>query len=371
MVCESITTVCEEIKQNLSSGEGKKGVALLYAFNATGKTRLSGELRKLNENDEGSLKVLSYDAFLEDLFTWDNEQYALKFDTGSWVARLVIEQGIENDITKNFRFITNSNIEPIFDFDEGVVTFALASGDDDSEERIKISRGEESVFVWSIFFSILETAIDSLNTEIDNRTTDIFNDLEYVVIDDPVSSIDDARIVTVAVGLLQTISESNNPNLHFLISTHHALFYNVLFNSFQRLKRGEVKKLYYLLSKNIDSTLTLGQQESDSPFAYHLLVIDRLNEVIQSRDIEKYHFNLFRGLLEKTANFLGYKSWSDCVIVQNKEAFVRTVHLYSHSKLVDLEGSRVSDVDKQLFIDAFGAFIERFNFGSEYHVRQQ
>ena len=66
-------------------------VQLIYAFNGTGKTRLSRVFKELiapktdNGEEEGaeevesdSLKILYYSAFTEDLFYWDND---LEFDS--------------------------------------------------------------------------------------------------------------------------------------------------------------------------------------------------------------------------------------------------------------------------------------------------
>ncbi len=154
-----------------------------------------------------------------------------------------------------------------------------------------------------------------MNTEeIENRTTDKFNELEYIVIDDPVSSIDDARITEIAVNLFELVSSSQNIKLNFLITTHHALFYNVLFNSFSRIPKSEARKHFYILSRNTNNTLSLDGQNDDTPFAYHLLVKKKIEEAIASNRIEKYHFNLLRSLLEKTANFLGYDKFSDCLL---------------------------------------------------------
>ena len=109
--------------------------------------------------------------------------------------------------------------------------------------NIKVSKSEESILIWSIFYSILETAIEALNTEeVENRITDEFNYLEYIVIDDPVSSIDDSRIIEIAVNLFRIINSSKNKQLNFLITTHHALFYNVLFNSLRRISKSEAKR---------------------------------------------------------------------------------------------------------------------------------
>lgn len=69
-----------EIAQQLKNANKK--VQLIYAFNGTGKTRLSREFKELispkvyNDSEEIELprnKILYYNAFTEDLFYWDND----------------------------------------------------------------------------------------------------------------------------------------------------------------------------------------------------------------------------------------------------------------------------------------------------------
>ncbi len=68
---KSLEEIAEELK------ERNKKVLLVYAFNGTGKTRLSRvfkELRSLKQdNEENQQKILYYNAFTEDLFYWDND----------------------------------------------------------------------------------------------------------------------------------------------------------------------------------------------------------------------------------------------------------------------------------------------------------
>lgn len=69
----------EEIALDLY--ENKKKATLIYAFNGSGKTRLSREFKefispKINADEEAEndkSKMLYYNAFTEDLFYWDND----------------------------------------------------------------------------------------------------------------------------------------------------------------------------------------------------------------------------------------------------------------------------------------------------------
>ncbi|MBP2966789.1 anticodon nuclease, partial [Acinetobacter baumannii] len=167
------------------------------AFNATGKTRLSMEFKNLvnekNELDEITKHVIYYNAFTEDLFYWDNDlennlERKLKININSTFITLIERQGKENDIAERFKEFTSSKIEPTIDTSTGEVTFTLPTGDDDAVENIKISKGEESIFIWSVFYVLMETIIAELNIdESDDRSTDEFNGIQYIFIDDPIS----------------------------------------------------------------------------------------------------------------------------------------------------------------------------------------
>lgn len=184
-----------------------------------------------------------------------------------------------------------------------------------------------------MFYTILDFIISELTLIESNRSTDIFNNLEYIIIDDPVSSIDDTRIITVALKLIEIIKSNQNNQIKFLITTHHALFFNVIVNSFKNEKKINFEE--FSLSKN--SQIFKLKELGKSPFSYHLRVKDILQKVINDDAVEKYHFNLFRALLEKTANFLGYDNWYYCVSRENRQALVKLLNHYSHNKLSELE----------------------------------
>ena len=391
---ETIELVAGKLKSNLDAEDAKK-VCTLFAFNSVGKTRITKEFTALNiENEEtGEIRprTLCYSAFLEDLFRWDNENNILNIDTNSWEFKLIKDEGWDGKIADNFKKFLNTKTVPEIDLGTGDTVFKIITGGD-VLDNIKISRGEESIFMWSVFYTFLDVAINELARVSEKREIHIFDDLEYIVIDDPVSSIDDHRIISLAVKIEELIkknpkkevtdkkrqeleqqksfepnyietrvaeveSEYTNIDLKYLITTHHPLFFNVLFNSIK------AKKRYTYILERKDDTFYLKKQGDDAPFAYHLLVKEKIKEAVDGDSLQKYHFNLFRTLLEKTANFLGYTHWGDCIL--NKEDRVeikRIVDLYSHSRLSDLESSYLTDTEKELFTQAFNAFVEDFKY---------
>lgn len=339
--------------------DADKKVQLIYAFNGSGKTRLSREFKELiapkeqdaEQQEESSIKILYYNAFTEDLFFWDNDLDAdsdrkLKIQPNSFTNWVLREQGQDRNIVDNFQQLTNDKLTPQFNEDFTEVRFSFERGNEGDTEFVKISKGEESCFIWSIFFSLMEQVVSVLNVaEKESRETDQYNDLEYIFIDDPVSSLDDTHLIELAVNIAELIKSSTS-ELKFIITTHNPLFYNVLFNEFNRVRN--TKKMR--LEKINDGTFSIGELASDSPFSYHLFLLSELEKAIQPpSDIKKFHFNFLRNILEKTSTFLGYNKWEDLLPQESREAYYkRIINLSSHSKHNGDEISFVEENDKRV-----------------------
>jgi wobble nucleotide-excising tRNase len=278
-----------------------------------------------------------------------------------WFLKILLDEGLDKNVSSNFQKFTQSKIEPLMDLKKGMVSFNIYTGDSETKRNVKISRGEESIFVWSVFYTLLENAIETLNASDEDRLTDFFNDLNYIVIDDPFSSIDDTKLINSAVELISTIKGSENSQLKFLITTHHALFYNILFNSFRRQDRRIYSRSSHILSRVDNNALKLKPQ-GDSPFGYHLLLKNEIEDAIDNNNVQKYHFNQFRIILEKTANFLGRKDWRECIVGDYKSEFIRLLDMHSHGRISDLEYKELSEENKQLFKKAFNNFLKEHNW---------
>ena len=344
----------KEIAESLKNA--KKKVQLIYAFNGIGKTRLSREYRLLvapkdEENEEGEgigVKVLYYNAFTEDLFYWDNDldtdQNRKLIITPNGFTNLALnflkDQGLDVNIVSYFQHYTSPFLTPRFSQDFSEVSFSIESGNENSFENIKISRGEESNFIWCIFYSLLEQVIEIKNTELENRPDSPFNNLEAVFIDDPVSSLDDNHLIELAVNLAELIKKSTG--IKFVVSTHNPLFYNVLFNEVGN-------KICYMLNKLDDGTYNLKPLNGDSnkSFSYHLYLKKTIEDAIASNSVEKYHFMLLRNLYEKTANFLGYPEWKRLLPEDRQLYYNRIIQFTSHSTLSNEVVPEPSGPEKQ------------------------
>ncbi|CAJ0718389.1 MULTISPECIES: AAA family ATPase [Betaproteobacteria] len=420
--------------------DANKKVQLIYAFNGSGKTRLSRTFKELvapknngQQNDDEAAparnKILYYSAFTEDLFYWDNDLEAdsepkLKIQPNTftdWLITLLKELGEDGNIVSNFQRYTGSNANPIFneeykrkakDFNGKEVeitipafteiVFQVASSVPERDEStadsandehhtaqghykaIKISRGEESNFIWSVFFTLLQQVVSTLDEpNVGDRVTDKFNNLEYVFIDDPVSSLDDSHLIALAVdlaGLIKRSSFTDGKGLKFVVTTHSPLFYNVLHNEFNNdlkrvnqegnsswvYKRGQSEK--YLLKKKADGGFDL-HSSNDHPFSYHLFLLAELRCAVRDGQIKKYHFNFLRNILEKTATFLGYPRWEDLLEKTADgvpDPFVsRILNFSSHSAHAGEEVAEIEDSDKERLAELVSFLSETYRFNEQ------
>ncbi|MCQ3031409.1 anticodon nuclease [Pseudomonas syringae] len=384
-----------EIAEQLSNANKK--VQLIYAFNGTGKTRLSRAFKQLiapksngdEDSDEANQlglsrnKILYYSAFTEDLFYWDNDltgdtEPKLKIQPNTFTDWVLIDQGQDRNVITTFQRYTNDKLTPRFNAEQkdentgkvtlkafSEVTFSLERGNDDRAGNLKISKGEESNFIWSIFYTLLEQVIGVLNVaEPAERETDQFDLLEYVFIDDPVSSLDENHLIQLAVNLGQLISSSTS-DVKFIVSTHSALFYNVLYNEVGA-------KSGYILSRLDDGTFVHEEKKGDSnkSFSYHLHIKTLIEQAVATNNVQRYHFALLRNLYEKTANFLGYQRWSELLPEERKAYATRVMNFYPHNTLSNEEIAEPTPPEKEMVglllrnLDTFGYWQQEQGNGS-------
>lgn len=384
----------KEIAQQLK--DANKKIQLIYAFNGTGKTRLSRAFKELIAEEIDTLEVgdaeaselsrknvLYYNAFTEDLFYWDNDlngdkDRKLKIHPNVFTKWVLEEQGQGPIIIEHFQRLTNSNVEPIFSADFSEIYFTIRGGE--SGNPIKISKGEESNLIWSMFYSLTEMIIEELNSSENDRSTNDFDKLMYVFIDDPVSSLDDNHLIELAVDLAKLIKKSSYTEgigLRFIITTHNPLFYNVLHNEFNSdLKNPKTNKLpvwlykraqseKYKLDKKADGTFEL-TTSNDRPFSYHLFLLAEISQAIKEGQIKKFHFSFLRNILEKTATFLGYLRWEELLektVDGTPNPFAsRLMNLSSHSAHAGEEIASIEDRDKEELETLVNHLIQTYGF---------
>lgn len=352
-----ITELANEIIDKASNNN-----LLIFANNSVGKTSLSKSITDLKELDE----IFCYNAFVEECFKWnndfENDEYYLTIINDTFINEAVITNGLDTRINEIFRSLITSKIDANFEIkDDRIekVCFSLNPGDESSVNNIKLSKGEESLFIWSIFCTIIEMALDGKIDEV------AYENLNYIIIDDPVTSLEEEKIVSIALNIKDFIiskigiirDKFKDKKFGLLITTHSRLLYNVLFS--------ETRKKYghFRLFKNNNGYDLI--EQDDSPFGYHIEVINEIYKNVNSDNIDKIHFNMFRNVLEKTSIFLGYGTkWSNCLSdgIDKKNIMVKLLNLYSHSNLIEFDDRDLNNEEKELFRKFFMQFLEDYKW---------
>ena len=350
---KDLDDIAKEIAESLNTKD-----ILVYAFNATGKTRLSVLLDK-NDYEEENIKSLSYNAIVEDYFSWDNEKFTFKIITGTWLFNFINDEGLDGDIIDVFNNFIEADIKPEIDLTTGEMRFYVTDIGG-SKKAVKISKGEERLFQWSVFYSVLKRATDLLAEKEEDRSLKVFNQLKYIVIDDPISSLDDYKVYTLSMQILELIKSvhARKISVKFLLLTHHALFYNIIFNTLRN--RGKDSAAFYFLNK-IDEEYELKDVKNNQLAVSHIVMLKEIKRAIQSNNLRKKDFNKFRSVLEKTSIYLGFEKWEDLFEgYKETEAVRKIVNMNSHEKYVEMDTEFLTKEQIQILMSAFNYFVEEY-----------
>lgn len=338
---------------------GGSNFVLLYAYNGTGKTRLSMAFKERGKRgstpEDPRRDTLYFNAFTEDLFTWDNDldgdlRRVLRLNSTSKFFDGFRELALDDKIREYlYRYV---KFDFKIDYELWEVSFSNEIAGQISE-NIKISRGEERIFIWCIFLAILQLVFDG---------AEAYSWVKYIYIDDPISSLDDNNVVAVASDLAKLLYENKateeEEKRGVVISSHHALFFNVLYNE---LKKHKTK--YYFLNRDKTSDHYTLRSTEDTPFFHHIAMLSEISKAVEDDKVNTYHFNMLRSILEKTAVFFGHSHFSHCLKNMEDDAlYVRALQLLSHGKYSMYEPREMQDETKDLFKKILDAFLGKYGF---------
>lgn len=368
-----LSTLAVDFRDQLES----KRFILLYAYNGTGKTRLSMEFKGTGKRkNKGNADTLYFNAFTEDLFSWhndldgDTERYLMLHPSSKFFAgleELEMDNRIRPLLQRYADFDFKLDTIPLKN-DEGktigerrIVRFwreVVSGGTTSTVDNIKISRGEENIFIWCFYLAIARLAMD-------DDGTGPYNWVKYLYIDDPISSLDEHNAIVVANHLVQLFRETPN-QLKTVISTHHILFFNVLSNEIKNLLNTREFPQYCLNRDRTGGGYKLYRQKSDTPFFHHVASLVELYEAAQHDKIYTHHFNTLRSVLEKTAVFHGYGHFSACIKKDPNDAdgilHQRFIDLLSHGKYSLYEPKEMGDETRDYFRTILYGFLKDYPF---------
>lgn len=339
-------------------------VILAYAFNATGKTQLSVAFKNKTKQEDGSHTGVYYNAFSEDLFVWDNDE-----ENDGADVRLTV---LPSSLSKFHASLTEDNIrdklnayKPKFGFElrlheddpakgvESISFFIPNQNPDVPQLPIKISRGEERIFVLCFFLALFE-----VEGWADEQSSHFF-------IDDPVSSLDDHHIFITAEILFDLI-EKHHKSRKIIITTHHVGLYSILSGWLrkgdQRQKYEKLVKVCILSSKSGDLTL---ERDKDDVHLYHLRLLQLLDRAKKADDLRSYHFALLRQVLENVASFLGKGQFGYVlgqIGIDDPNDAADIINTLSHKKVYYYESDRLVPDRRQMFETVLTKLHEKYNF---------
>jgi hypothetical protein len=345
----------DALAKHLRNELERKKFILLYAYNGTGKTRLSTAFKDLGKTGD-ERDTLYFNAFTEDLFSWDNDlandrERVLKINSTSRFFAGLGEMEMDNRIRPllsryaDFDFRIDTTAWEV-SFSREVPSAATVT----TVEDIKISRGEENIFIWCFFLAIVQLVLDR---------AEAYSWVKYIYIDDPISSLDEPNAIAVANHLVQTLTKSDD-GPRIVISSHHVLFFNVLCNELKN------KAFRHFLNKGATSEGYELRDTTAKPFLHHLSNLVDLHEAQRSGALYTHHFNMMRRTMEQTASFFGLDDWQACIKAEDDDPD-RTLHkrlidLMSHGDYSLYEPREMMEENKRHFRTIFRQFVSGYPF---------
>lgn len=347
--------------------DNAKSIMLIYAFNATGKTRLSVAYKNLTKaQNDGKHAGVYFNAYSEDLFVWDNDEMNDNANIKLQILNSSLNQYhsfLYDDVSTleeklelynprySFKLNAYENLEKGI---ESVQFYVKTDADNtDGQSPIKISRGEERIFVWCFFLALFEL--------------DVWAGVQnaHVFIDDPVSSLDEHNIFITAESIFDLIEDNHNSGKKIIVTTHHIGLFSILAD---RLKKGEKSSKY----KNLTELFVLGNRENklalntpnNDVFLFHLHLLQTLDDA-QNTKLFAYHFVLLRQLLENISSFLGKGGMGytlSQIGVGNVEDTANTINSLSHKGAYRLQSNEMSPAEEAVFRDVLKKIQDKYHF---------
>jgi len=347
----------QEIAQSIHDDD--KNIVLVFAFNAVGKTRLSVAYKDFTKDEDGKHAGVYFNAYSEDIFVWENDdendnadmRLAVRPSSLSRFHSLLSEDAVREKLKPykphyDFRFaVDDSNGEGRIKS----VSFYKERGD----TPIKISRGEERIFIWCFFLALFEV----------EGWADVQSN--HFFIDDPVTSLDDHNLFITAYTILDLI-EKQFENRKIIITTHHVGLFAILSDNLLKGEKSSKFKPHTkpLILSGKRGDLSLEGCNKDV-FLYHLRLLQILKRAEDTGSVKAYHFVLLRQLLENIASFLGTGRVSHVleeIGVEDAGPDSQIINTLSHKNIYFYESDELVPDNKALFTEVLQKLMDKYRF---------
>lgn len=356
----------DDIAKSLRDDDAR--ITLVYAFNATGKTQLSVAYKNATKQTDGSHTGVYYNAYSEDLFVWNNDE-----ENDGATVRLTV---LPSSLSRFHSLMTEDNVrdklnayKPKFGFSfnpyeddpekgiESISFFIPNQNPDLPQQPIKVSRGEERIFVWCFFLALFE-----VEGWADKQSSHLF-------IDDPVSSLDEHNIFITAATLYDLI-EKQFEKRKLIVTTHHLGLFSILSDWIGKGEKSDkFKKDKKPLFKLYILSLKSGELELENcrkdVFLYHLRLLQVLSSARKADDVRAYHFALLRQVLENVASFLGVGQFGyvlNQIGIIDPNRVTDILNALSHKKVYYYESDDVVPDNLKIFDEVLDGLRTKYNF---------
>ena len=367
--------------------------ALVFAYNGTGKTRLSYDFAHYGRGEGAPQHTLYYNAYTEDLFTWDNDlenntDHHLLINQNSALIQGLAGSNFSDALRKYLQVFTDIDFEFHYDEDSpeipDYVSFSkkvkqrqrvngVWTDYETDVENIKISRGEERLFVWCFFRCIIDNVLGG---------NDAYKNIEYIYIDDPMSSLDDNNVIAFAEQLYSVIrnqikqeidayraGKEGFRRIRFVVSSHHALFFHTMLHG---LSADRKLGRYYLSRDKETDRLVLKSMSDSTPFYYNVAMMSEIQRAIKTGRLYTYHFTVLRSVMEKIKEFFGHNdfgyilegiTYRGDVLQQDElaEFYSRVVNVLTHQGSM-FSPTLMNDDNKELATTLFNHLVKKYQF---------
>lgn len=340
-----------------------RNIILIFAFNGTGKTRLSVEYKNVTkEKNDGSHSGVYYNAYSEDLFVWNNDaknmgesiKLNIIYSNLNQYHSSIDEEKLREKLSAykpKFDFKFNFNRDTALGIES--ISFYPLIEEENEPDPIKISRGEQQIFIWCLFLTMFD-----IQGWTGQQNSHFF-------IDDPVSSLDDHNIFVTASTIMDLI-EDHCDERKIIITTHHVGFFSILADW---LTKGEKASSYktktkMLVLKKLNDELNFIDCNKDV-FLYHLELLQILKHAIDDKKLFAYHFAILRQVLENISSFLGVGRISYVlkqIGVEDVDEIARIVNTLSHKTVFRYEAKELVPDNEEMFLDIFNKLQNKYNF---------
>ena len=352
----------DDVAQTLKNDPAR--ITLAYAFNATGKTQLCVAYKNATKQEDGTHTGVYYNAYSEDLFVWDNDEENIRLTVlPSSLSRfhtLLTEDNIRDKLKAykpKFGFALKLHEDDPEKGIESIAFFIPNQNPDLPQQPIKVSRGEERIFVWCFFLALFE-----VEGWADKQPSHFF-------IDDPVSSLDDHNIFITAATLYDLI-EQQFEKRKIIVTTHHLGLFSILSDWITKGEKSDkfkknkqpVYKLHILSLKS--GELELENCRNDV-FLYHLRLLQVLSLAHKAKEVRAYHFALLRQVLENVASFLGVGQFSYVLTqigITEPNRVAQIVNALSHKKVYYYESDLLTPDVQEIFDEVINGLIAKYSF---------